>query len=70
MAAWVINGFELVMGKLNFICDAGHHPTIYRGFMHSVGIHLVIIISYKHSFVITPVVPQHSCDGGREIRQL
>lgn len=38
--------------------------------MQSVGVDLVIIISYKHSSVSVPVVPQHSCDGGREVWEL
>lgn len=49
------------------VCD---HPTVYGGFMQGVGIDLDIIISYKHSSISMPVVPQHSCDGGREVGQL
>jgi len=45
-------------------------PTIYGGFMQGIGVGLVIVISNKHSSVSMPVVPQHSCDGGREVWEL
>lgn len=44
--------------------------TIYSGFMQGISVDLVIVISYKHSSVSGPVVPQHSCDGGGEVREL
>lgn len=47
-----------------------HPPTIYGGFMQGVGVDLVIVICHKHSSVSMPVVPQHSCDGGREVGEL
>lgn len=47
-----------------------HHPTMYGGFMQGVGVDFVVVISYKHSSVGMPVVPQHSCDGGGEVGQL
>jgi len=47
-----------------------HPPTIYGSFMQGVSVDLVIIISYEHSSVCMPVVPQHSCDGGGEAGEL
>lgn len=47
-----------------------HIITIYCGFVQGIGVNLVIVISYKHSSVSVPVVPQHSCDGGREVGEL
>lgn len=38
--------------------------------MQGVCVDLVVIISYKHPSVCMPVVPQHSCDGGREVGEL
>ena len=38
--------------------------------MQGVGVDLVVVINYKHSSVSMPVVPQHSCDGGREVWEL
>lgn len=44
--------------------------TVYSGLMQGVCIDLIIIISYKHSSVGMPVVPQNSRDGGGEVGQL
>jgi len=38
--------------------------------VQGVSIDFVVIISYKHSPVSMPVVPQHPCDGGREVGEL
>lgn len=38
--------------------------------MQGIGVDLVIIISYKHSSVCMPVVPQHTFDSGTEVWQL
>lgn len=45
-------------------------PTIYCSFMQGISVDFVMVESYKHSFVWMPVVPQHSCDGGREVGEL
>lgn len=47
-----------------------HLITIYCGFMQGISVNLVVVISSKDSSVSMPVVPQHSCDGGREVGEL
>lgn len=38
--------------------------------MQGVSVDFVVVKSHKHSSVGVPVVPQHSCDGGREVGEL
>lgn len=45
-------------------------PTVYCSFMQGVSVDFVVVESHKHASVWMPAVPQHSCDGGREVGEL